>query len=198
MAPTFSHRNLPRLLLQAREAVMAHTRPSLRQQALSDQQWRVLRVLGEDHSQGGHGVETGRVAREAYLLGPSLTGVLARMERDGLITRERDPQDQRRSVVRPTAQGLGLVDTLSQTIEAHYVWLEQSLGKAKLDQLYGLLDELIQLEGPADVTPTTSNAAPSSRTLRTTRSATLASNTATTPAAPAAAASSRDQLETTS
>jgi homoprotocatechuate degradation regulator HpaR len=197
MAPTFSHRNLPRLLLQAREAVMAHTRPSLRQQALSDQQWRVLRVLGEDHSQGGHGVETGRVAREAYLLGPSLTGVLARMERDGLITRERDPQDQRRSVVRPTAQGLGLVDTLSQTIEAHYVWLEQSLGKTKLDQLYGLLDELIQLEGPADVTPTTVNAAPSSRTSRTARSATLATKTATTAATSAAAASSRDQLETT-
>lgn len=149
MAPAFSHRNLPRLLLQAREAVMAHTRPSLRQQALSDQQWRVLRVLGEDHSQGGQGVETGRIAREAYLLGPSLTGVLSRMERDGLLTRERDPQDQRRSVVRPTEQGLRLVDTLSRTIEAHYAWLEQSLGKDKLAQLYGLLDELIQLEGPA-------------------------------------------------
>jgi hypothetical protein len=44
----FQHRNLPRLLLQAREAVMAHTRPSLREHALSDQQWRVLRVLGEN------------------------------------------------------------------------------------------------------------------------------------------------------
>ena len=150
MAPTFSHRNLPRLLLQARETVMAHTRPSLRQQALSDQQWRVLRVLGEDHSQGGQGIETGRVAREAYLLGPSLTGVLSRMERDGLITRERDPQDQRRSVVQPTEQGLRLVNTLSRTIEAHYVWLEQAMGKDKLAQLYGLLDELIQLEGPVD------------------------------------------------
>ena len=45
----FRHRNLPRLLLQARESVMAHTRPGLRDQGLSDQQWRVLRVLGEDH-----------------------------------------------------------------------------------------------------------------------------------------------------
>jgi hypothetical protein len=44
-----------------------------------------------------------------------------------------------------------MVGTLSRTIEAHYVWLEQSLGKDKLAQLYGLLDELIQLEGPADV-----------------------------------------------
>ena len=83
---------------------MGHTRPSLREHALSDQQWRVLRVLGE------HGaVEVGRVAREAFILGPSLTGVLARMERDELITRSRDPDDQRRTMVEATAQGMKLV-----------------------------------------------------------------------------------------
>ncbi|MFN8954252.1 MAG: homoprotocatechuate degradation operon regulator HpaR, partial [Burkholderiales bacterium] len=52
--PSFAHRNLPRLLLEAREAVMFHTRPSLREHGLSDQQWRVLRVLGEHaHESGG-------------------------------------------------------------------------------------------------------------------------------------------------
>jgi homoprotocatechuate degradation regulator HpaR len=143
MTTAFVHRNLPRLLLQARESVMAQTRPSLRGHGLSDQQWRVLRVLGE------HGtVETGRVAREAYILGPSLTGVLARMERDGLIRRERDPADQRRTVVEATARGLKLVEKLSHTIEAHYEWMEKSLGKAKLAQLYELLDEVIELEQP--------------------------------------------------
>ena len=148
----FVHRNLPRLLLQAREAVMAHTRPSLRAHALSDQQWRVLRVLGE-HAQDPAGIETGRVAREAYLLGPSLTGVLSRMERDGLLTREKCPQDARRSVVRATALGLEKVQALSQTIEAHYSLMEQQLGKAKLGQLYALLDELIALETPETQTP---------------------------------------------
>ncbi|MBV8620207.1 MAG: homoprotocatechuate degradation operon regulator HpaR [Curvibacter sp.] len=139
----FVHRNLPRLLLQAREAVMGHTRPSLRHHGLSDQQWRVLRVLGE------HGVvETGRVAREAFILGPSLTGVLTRMERDGLIQRQRDPEDARCTVVQATEKGLRLVEKLSLTIEAHYVWMEKSLGKEKLAQLYDLLDTLIELEQP--------------------------------------------------
>ncbi len=143
MATSFSHRNLPRLLLQAREAVMGHTRPSLREHGLSDVQWRVLRVLGE------HGtVETGRVAREAFILGPSLTGVLARMERDGLITRERDAADQRRTVVQATPAGRKLVKKLSTSIEAHYASMEKSLGKTQLAQLYGLLDELIALEQP--------------------------------------------------
>jgi homoprotocatechuate degradation regulator HpaR len=198
LATTFTHRNLPRLLLQARESVMAHTRPSLREHGLSDQQWRVLRVLGEhgtvetgrvareayilgpsltgvlareavmQHTRpslrehglsdqqwrvlrvlGEHGtVETGRVAREAYILGPSLTGVLARMERDGLVRRERDGADQRRTVVEATAKGRKLVDKLSTTIEEHYQWLEKSLGKPKLAELYELLDQLIELEGP--------------------------------------------------
>ena len=143
MSTPFVHRNLPRLLLQAREAVMAHTRPSLREHGLSDQQWRVLRVLGE------HGmVETGRVAREAFILGPSLTGVLARMERDGLIRRTRDPADQRRTVVEATPKGTRMVQQLSRSIEDHYAWMEKSLGKQKLSQLYVLLDEVIELEQP--------------------------------------------------
>ena len=146
-ATSFAHRNLPRLLLEAREAVMLHTRPSLRAHGLSDQQWRVLRVLGE-HAHERGGIETGRVASEAYLLGPSLTGVLSRMERDGLIERERCSQDARRTVVRATAAGLAKVQALSQTIEAHYVWMEQHLGKAQLTSLYDLLDQLIALEVP--------------------------------------------------
>jgi homoprotocatechuate degradation regulator HpaR len=143
--PSFVHRNLPRLLLEAREAVMLHTRPSLREHGLSDQQWRVLRVLGE-HADEPAGIETGRVAREAYLLGPSLTGVLTRMARDGLIERQRCPQDARRTVVRATRAGLDKVQALSQTIEAHYIWMERQLGKARLTALYELLDKVIALE----------------------------------------------------
>lgn len=148
----FAHRNLPRLLLEAREAVMLHTRPSLREHGLSDQQWRVLRVLGE-HAHEPGGVETGRVATEAFLLGPSLTGVLTRMARDGLIERQRCPQDARRTVVRATPAGLAKVQALSQTIEAHYTWMAVHLGPTQLTALYHLLDQLIALEVPSTQTP---------------------------------------------
>jgi DNA-binding MarR family transcriptional regulator len=98
----------------------------------------VLRVLGE------HGVvETGRVAREAYILGPSLTGVLARMERDGLIQRERDPADQRRTVVDATAKGRKMVDAAVGHRRNPLPVAGKSLGKQKLAQLYELLDQLI-------------------------------------------------------
>ena len=76
------------------------------------------------------------------------------MERDGLIVRERCSQDARRTVVRATTLGLDKVQTLSQTIEAHYSWMEQQLGKDKLVQLYALLDEVIALE-TQDMSPET-------------------------------------------
>lgn len=141
------HRNLPMLLLQAREAVMSHARPVLRAQGLSDQQWRVLRVLGE-HAHLKQGLETGRIAQEAFLLGPSLSGVLTRMERDGLIIRERCSDDARRTVVRASRAGLQKVRTISTHIQAHYQQLEAQLGKRQLQSLYTQLDTLIALEAP--------------------------------------------------
>ncbi len=141
MTSALKHRNLPSLLLQARESIMGHTRPHLRKNGLSDQQWRVLRALGD-----GQQLETGQVAKDAFLLGPSLTGVLTRMERDGLIQRNKDPEDQRRTVVSATQQGLELVKRLSREIAQHYAELEETYGKGKLLELYKLLDELIALE----------------------------------------------------
>ena len=71
MTTPFIHRNLPRLLLQARESVMAHTRPSLREHGLSDQQWRVLRVLNE-----GGALDAAELAARANILAPSLTRMI--------------------------------------------------------------------------------------------------------------------------
>jgi homoprotocatechuate degradation regulator HpaR len=142
----FIHRNLPRLLLQAREAVLQHFRPNLRKHGLTDQQWRVLRVLAE---RGQCDVAT--IADEAYLLGPSLTGVLTRMERDGLLLRERDAADARRQVVKHTAQGKRMAAKLAQSIEAHYASMEAALGKPQLAQLYALLDAVIGIPSSDDL-----------------------------------------------
>jgi homoprotocatechuate degradation regulator HpaR len=141
----FAHRNLPRLLLQASEAVLVHFRPGLREHGLTDQQWRVLRVLAETSE-----CDVSTIAQGAYLLGPSLSGVLTRMERDGLILRAADRQDARRQVIRASAKGKRMVAKLAESIEAHYVSMEATLGKARLMQLYALLDEVIAMPLPAN------------------------------------------------
>ena len=140
MSITFNHRNLPSLLLQARESVMAHFAPNLRKEGLTDQQWRVLRVLSEQGTS-----DTGTIASSAYLLGPSLSGVLTRMERDGLISRVQDDLDARRTLVSATTKGKRIAQRLLGSIEAHYQFMETSVGKPQLAQLYALLDSVIAL-----------------------------------------------------
>ncbi|NAW23594.1 homoprotocatechuate degradation operon regulator HpaR, partial [Salmonella sp. gx-f9] len=41
MVSTFKRRNLPHLLLRARETLMARFRPILREHGITEQQWRV-------------------------------------------------------------------------------------------------------------------------------------------------------------
>lgn len=133
------------LLLRGRESVMRYFRPSLKLHGLTEQQWRVIRVLNE------HGeMETGRVAEESCILAPSLSGVLERMERDGLIVRHRLSTDQRKVYVDLTAHSKKLVRQISKSIEARYQQLEALLGQEDLLAVYGLLDKLIDLPLPAE------------------------------------------------
>jgi homoprotocatechuate degradation regulator HpaR len=142
MNQTFVHRNLPGLLLQAREALMVQRRPALRAHGLSDQQWRVLRALA---LQDGAGLEIGCLAKEAFILGPSLTGIVDRMVRDGLVARARSRVDARRWVVSATVKGQGLIHALSHDIEAQYAVVESRLGAQRLAALYATLDDLIAM-----------------------------------------------------
>lgn len=58
-------------LLQAREAAMSFFRPSLNQHGLTEQQWRVIRILRQQGE-----MESYQLANQACILRPSMTGVL--------------------------------------------------------------------------------------------------------------------------
>lgn len=133
------------LLLQARETVMQRFRPHLKRHGLTEQQWRVLRALDD-----GEEVEIGRIARLTSILGPSLTGVLDRMERDGLVVRSRSGTDQRRVTVRLTPRSRRLIEAVSVEVEAQYAHIERTLGREPLLALYALLDDVIALPLPAE------------------------------------------------
>ena len=87
----FRHRNLPLLLLQAHESVIAHFRPVLNAHGITEQQWRIVRALLE------HGpLEPRQIGEVCRISSPSLAGVLSRMDDVGLVRRERLASDQRR------------------------------------------------------------------------------------------------------
>lgn len=151
MIGDFDHRNLPRLLLQARESVMSLFRPVLKQFSLTEQQWRIMRALNDHPHQE---MEAGQIARICCILSPSLTGVLERMDRDGLIRRSRVASDQRKVIVSLTPQSQALVKQMSPLIDEQYRLLERKIGVRTLAEAYRLLDTLIETlpggEQPAD------------------------------------------------
>ena len=84
-------RSLPIALLRAREEVMVPIRSMLAQSGVTEQKWRVLRVLEEIGE-----VEPTIIASEACLHLPSLSRILKSMEADGLIQRKEDLEDRRK------------------------------------------------------------------------------------------------------
>jgi homoprotocatechuate degradation regulator HpaR len=139
MTHPLRHRNLPQLLLQSREVLMARFRPILNEQGVTEQQWRILRaLLLED------GLEPRQLCEQCLISSPSITGVLARMEEAGWIDRERMGHDQRRVKVTLTAQAQALGVRMTPAVEHQYAELEALVGVQALQQVYDALDTLLQ------------------------------------------------------
>jgi len=133
------HRNLPLLLLQARERVISYFRPILNAHGITEQQWRIVRVLLEVPA-----LEPRQIGELCAISSPSMAGVLERMEQGGYITRRRVQHDQRRVLVSLTAKSRRLAAEMSPDIEATYRRLENLLGTEFSNQLHGALDYLFE------------------------------------------------------
>ena len=149
---TTNQHRLPQQLLRAREAVMAYFRPLLNSRGLTEQQWRILRLLADRGE-----MEAGMVADLACILPPSLTGILVRMEKAGLVHRRKDKTDSRRLIVSLSAEGRSLTGEIAAQSAACYEQIERQFGEAKLEQLLTLLMELERLPAP-QATPVGSEA----------------------------------------
>src|SRR5450830_516386 len=123
-------------LLQAREAAMSFFRPSLNEHGLTEQQWRIIRIL-EQHGE----LEIYQLAELACILKPSMTGVLVRMETAGMVHRRKAEQDQRRVLVTLADKGKASFESMSHCMEANYQRLQDQFGTEKFEALLGLLDD---------------------------------------------------------
>ncbi|WP_096426420.1 homoprotocatechuate degradation operon regulator HpaR [Pseudomonas putida] len=128
-------------LLQAREAAMGFFRPSLNAHDLTEQQWRIIRILRQ------HGeLESYQLADKACILKPSMSGVLLRMERDGLVLRYKSREDQRRMFVALTDEGQQRFEEMIDDMECNYQRLVAQFGEEKLARLLELLNEFKAIE----------------------------------------------------
>jgi homoprotocatechuate degradation regulator HpaR len=141
MTPTSTrlhHRNLPLLLLQARERVLSHFRPLLNANGVTEQQWRIVRALYEEPS-----LEPREIVELCRISSPSMAGVLARMEELGLVARRRLPHDQRRVRVSLTARARTMAARMAPQIDATYRRIEQTIGAEFSARFQRTLDQLL-------------------------------------------------------
>ena len=104
-----TRRSLPIALMRAREKVMGPVREMLAPTGITEQQWRILRVLSEQGPQ-----DATHLGERTSLLLPSLTRIIQSMVGNGLVTRTQDETDRRRQMLAITAAGQQIInDNLS-------------------------------------------------------------------------------------
>jgi homoprotocatechuate degradation regulator HpaR len=115
-------RSLPMMLYRTLDTVMPRFRRIFNDFGLTEQQWRVLRVLWETDN------TTIMALSEATLLpAPSLIGIVDRLERHELVNRQRSEVDRRKVNVVLTSQGAALEDEIMPRVASAYADLKQSV-----------------------------------------------------------------------
>jgi homoprotocatechuate degradation regulator HpaR len=132
-------RSLPIALIRAREGIMAPIRDMLSETGITEQQWRVLRVLSE------FGVMDAKtLADRSSLLFPSLTRIAATLRDKGLVSQSRDERDRRRQFIEITAAGQSIIDERAARAAEIVKGFKASLG----DNNYETLLDLLQMLDP--------------------------------------------------
>lgn len=104
---------------------------------VTEQQWRVLRVLWE------HGECAFHVLAEATLIpAPSLVGIVDRLTTSGLVERRRSVSDRRNVSVFATSKGRELEAKVRPRVEEAYTDLRSVIDAGEWQQLINGLDLL--------------------------------------------------------
>ncbi|OUS38407.1 homoprotocatechuate degradation operon regulator, HpaR [Rhodobacterales bacterium 56_14_T64] len=136
-----TNRSLPIALLRARERVMGPIRALLSDVDLTEQQWRVLRVVQESGA-----IDPTQIAEQACLLLPSLTRILQKLEDKQMISRARDQVDRRKQVITITADGEAVIlDNLEASL-ALVAETRAKMGEERYEALLDLLNELDRID----------------------------------------------------
>ncbi|MEO0998189.1 MAG: MarR family transcriptional regulator [Pseudomonadota bacterium] len=133
--------SLPMLLYGALDAVMPRFRRIFKDFGITEQQWRVLRVLWE-HDRIGFG----RLAELTRIAAPSLVGVVDRVIAMGLVVRERSEEDRRVVYIAATAEGRRLQREVMPRVVETYAELRATLDDATWSNLLDGLKQVAALD----------------------------------------------------
>jgi len=132
-------------LLQTADTLGQEAEQLLKAAGLTGAQYNVLRILrGAEPS----GLACRAIGERMISHDPDMTRLLDRMEKRGLITRERQSDDRRVVKTRITAQGLSLLKTFDQPVYDLHKRQFRHMSATRLKILYDLLEE-VRVRKPA-------------------------------------------------
>ncbi len=134
-------RSLPMMLYRSLDAVTPRFRKIFSDFGLTEQQWRVLRVLWERQD-----VTLNELSGITLIPAPSLVGVVDRLQGMGLVERRRSDADRRKVYVLATQKGGELEAKVMPQVASAYAALKQSVDAETWDQVLKGLQQISELE----------------------------------------------------
>lgn len=138
MAAPFVDDYLLYLLARASNDVSAQFHACLRDYGLQVPEWRVLATLSD-----GDGRKLGDLAAITLQHQPTMTKIVDRMERSGLVTRRQGAEDRREVRVHITPEGRKRVDAALRGAKAHEAEVLSGYGDDERERLKDMLRTLI-------------------------------------------------------
>ncbi len=130
------HQSLPMILHGGLDAVMPAYRRLFAHHGLTEQQWRVLRVLWQSQS-----LSSVEISRQTLIQPNSLVGVLERLERRSFIARMRSVEDRRIVFAKLTPAGRALGEAIAPALRDIHERISARLDDDEWTELRRLLDK---------------------------------------------------------
>ncbi len=137
-------RSLPMMLYRTLDTVMPRFRQIFSEFGLTEQQWRVLRVLWQ-HEQ----IAFRELANLTLIPPPSLVGVVDRLTKSGLARRRRSDTDRRNVFVQATGKGQALEAKVRPRVDKAYAELRNSVNAKTWDALIAGLEQISSIDDEA-------------------------------------------------
>ena len=131
--------SLPMLMNRALDAIMPKYRAVFAKYDITEQQWRILRVLWEQER-----CSTTALSDRTLIPGPSLVGVIDRLTSKGLVRRVRSEDDRRRVFVEATTKGKTMQSKIGPKIDEVYADLLSATGDRNWATLINTLKKFIK------------------------------------------------------
>jgi len=116
---------------------MQNFRPHLNSYGLTEQQWRVLRVLWEVKCMSNQ-----QLSDHCVLHPASLSRIMPKLEADGLVLRKPTEEDRRHLFITITDKGRALVEKLRAENDQIFASIVEELGDGIVESAYDALERL--------------------------------------------------------